>query len=377
MKRIVWLLLAGLVLAGMTAPARAASPTTKDLLGKWEGVVNVGKFKFTLILRIANTENGRIGVTMDIPDQGQKGLPVNAILFNSPDVRIEIDQFQTAYNGKLTEDLSEIQGEFEEGPGGRPMAVNFTRSTKPDEKEPERTFTFQPGETRDIRGHWKTSLEAMPGMSFTFAVNIGRLADGTFKATLDVLEQGARDIPATSVKASGDQVEINWEPMQMSFNGKLDADANRMSGEWKMRGKPSQSTLERLDKPASLLPKEISYEPNPNNPDDIRGTWAGRLDLPGQKLRLILKVGQTPDGNFGGTLISPDQGPGELPMSSGSYSAPKVTLEWKGIRGKFEGTLTNNGSVLDGTWEQFGNKMPLKLERSAAQKPGSDTATNK
>ena len=54
-------------------------------------------------------------------------------------------------------------------------------------------------------------------------------------------------------------------------------------------------------------------------------------------------------------------------MGSAKVELPKVVMEWPGIRGKFEGVLTNEGAVLDGTWEQFGNKMPLKLERTKAQ----------
>jgi hypothetical protein len=344
----------------------AAKPTAMDLLGNWEGTIEFGKFKFRMILQITKTEEGRLSVTMDVPDQGQKGMPVSAILFNSPDVRIEVDQFQTAYNGKLSDDLSEMSGEFEEGPGGRPMAVTFKRSTSPSEPEPEKVFTFKPGETRDIRGHWKSSIEAMPGMDITFALNIGRISEGKFLANLDVLEQGAKDIPASSVMQSENQVELKWDALQITFNGKLSADANSIEGEWKQRGKPTTTKFARLDAPASLIPANISYESDPNAADDIRGQWAGRLEVPGAKLRLILKVGKTPDGAFAGTLASPDQGPGELPMTSASVAPPKVTLEWKAIHGKFEGTLTNNGSVMEGTWEQFGNKMPLKLERSAA-----------
>ena len=352
--------------ASFTSALAAAKPTAADLLGKWNGMVEFGKFKFQMVLRIAKTDEGRLAVTMDIPDQGAKGMPVSAILFNSPDVRIEVDQFQTAYNGKLSDDLNEITGEFEEGPGGRPMPVAFKRSTRPEEPEPERVFTFKPGEPRDIRGHWKTLIEPMPGMNITLALNIGRIPDGSFKANLDVLERGAKDIPASSATMSDKDVEIKWDALQISFNGKLNDDASRIEGEWKERGRPIPTTFARLDAPASAIPKNVSYEADPKVPDDIRGQWAGRLDVPGQKLRLILKIGKTPDGAFAGSLASPDQGPGELPMTSASVAPPKVTLEWKALNGKFEGTLTNNGSVLEGTWEQGGNKMPLKLERSAA-----------
>jgi hypothetical protein len=372
------LLMAGIVCAfGQMSSFAAAKPTTADLLGKWEGNVEFGKFKFQLILRITKTNENRLSVIMDVPEQGARGIPVAAILFNSPDVRIEVDQFQTAYNGRLTDDLTEMRGEFEEGPGGRPMPVTFKRSTKPEEPEPERVFTFKPGEPRDIRGYWKSSIEAMPGMNITFALSIGRIPDGTFKVDMAVLEQGAKDIPASSVVTSNNLVEINWQALQLSFKGTLNDDASRMSGDWKQRGKPALVSFERLSEPATLIPKNVSYEADPNKPEDIRGHWEGKLDVPNQKLRLILKIGKTAEGTFAGSLTSPDQGPGELPMTSASVELPKVTMEWKAIRGKFEGTLTNNGSVMEGTWEQFGNKMPLKLERSSEKEGAEGSANNK
>jgi len=363
MKAVFFLVAAMLSLRGFLPSTRAATnPTTLDLLGNWEAPVVFGKFKFRMVLRVEKTPEGGLGVTMDLPDQGQKALPVAAILFNSPDVRIEVDQFQTAYNGKLSEDLSAITGEFEEGPGGRPFAANFKR-LRGEQPETPGTFTFEPGEPRDIRGHWKTSIEPGPGISLTIALNIGRLPDGTFNAKMDVLEQAAKGIPASSVVVSNNQVNLKWDLLQITINGKLSEDGNRIEGEWKQR-QPINTTFTRLDAPASLEVKNVSYEPDPNKPDDIRGQWAGRLELPQQKLRIIIKVGKTPDGAFAGTLASPDQGGGELPMTGGSFTAPKAMLEWKGISGKFEGTLTNNGSVLNGTWEQGGMKMPLKLERS-------------
>lgn len=365
MKTVIFLFA---LMASLAPPSSfgATKPTTLDLLGNWEAPVVFGKFKFRMVLRIEKTPEGRLGVTMDLPDQGQKGLPVSAILFNSPDVRIEVDQFQTAYNGTLSEDLSTMTGEFEEGPGGRPIVASFKR-IKGEQAEDPGVFAFQPGEPRDIRGHWKSSIEPAPGMNLTIALNTGRLPDGTFNVKMDVLEQGAKGIPASSVAVSNNHVGLKWDLFQINFNGKLSEDGNRIEGEWKQR-QSINTTFTRLDAPASLEVKNVSYEPEPGKPDDIRGQWAGRLDLPQQKLRLIIKVGKTPDGAFAGTLASPDQGGSEMPMTGGSFTPPKATLEWKGISGKFEGTLTNNGSVLDGIWEQGGMKMPLKLERQVNNK---------
>src|SRR5438046_1786588 len=117
MKSIFALLLCAIMAsAGIHA---ADKPSALDLVGKWRGAVEFGKFKFKLSLKVTKTDAGRLAVTLEIPEQGVKDMPVAALLFNNPDVRLEIDQIGTAYNGKLSEDRNEISGEFEEGPGGR------------------------------------------------------------------------------------------------------------------------------------------------------------------------------------------------------------------------------------------------------------------
>jgi hypothetical protein len=355
-----FLLLSLIVLA---ISASGATPATSyDLAGKWDGTVDFGKFKFNLILRVARTNEGRLAVSIDIPEQGQKDVPINALLFNDPDVRIEIDSFGTAYNGKLSSDRNDITGEFEEGPGGRPINVVFKRSTKPEEPEPEKVYTFAKGEAQDIRGYWKAELEAFPGMTVAVALNIGKIPDGNFKATLDLLDQGAKDIPATSLAVTNKTAKLQWQAFQTTFDATLSDDGKNLSGAWQQGGRSNNVTFVRLDEPASLLPKNLSYEPQGNQ--DIRGTWKGSLEIPNQKLRLEVRIGKTPDGTYAGTLTSVDQGGRPLPISSASYAAPKVKMEWRGIRGKYEATMNKEGTMLEGTWEQFGNPMPLKMERS-------------
>ncbi len=40
-----------------------------------------------------------------------------------------------------------------------------------------------------------------------------------------------------------------------------------------------------------------------------------------------------------------------------------LEAEWKSIRGSYKGTVSKDGTVLEGKWEQMGNALPLKLER--------------
>jgi hypothetical protein len=357
----------------LSGPAARAKPSTLDLLGKWEGTVDFGKFKFTLQIRIATNSAGRVEVAIDLPEQGQIGVPADALLFNPPDVRLEIDRFGTAYNGKVNSTFTEIDGEFEEGPGGRPERLVFKRSNKPDAPEPEKSYTFAKGEPRDIRGYWKGEMEGGGPMAMKMlaGLNIGRLSDGTFKATMDLPEQGAKNIPASSVTATNKGVILKWNGFDGSFEATLSEDGNQLTGPWMQMGRSNSVTFTRIDGPLKLIPDNVSFTPDTRKSDDIRGYWKGALEIPGRKLRLVVKVGRAPDGNYAATMASLDQGGQELPASTASFTAPTLKIEWKGIRGKYEGTISKDGNSIEGKWEQMGAPMPLKLERTTEKESKS------
>lgn len=346
----------------------AAQPSVYDLAGHWESTMEFGKFKFDLAIKVAKTAEGKLEAKVDIPEQGAKDIPVSAMLFNYPAVRWEIDPFNTAFNGKINAAGTEIEGAFEEGPGGRPIPLTFKRIDPSKRVEPERRYTFAPGEARDLRGYWEGTISGPRDGDSRVGLKIGRAADGSFAATLDLLDQGARDLPATTVAWTNGTAKLEWKLFQITFDGKLAEDGNQLSGDWKGRGSSSTVAFRRLDQPATVLPAGVSFLADPNRPQDIRGEWGGSLAVQGASLRLVIKIGQTPDGTFAGTLTSPDQGPGEVPITSLGYTNPVVRIEWKGIRGVFKGTVNPEGTRMDGSWEQGGPGLELKLAR-AGQAP--------
>ena len=359
------------LLLGAFAAQAEKKPSAMDLVGRWNALIEFGKFKVKLNLKI--TEDGkRVKATMNMPDQGANEMPISALLFNYPEVRVEIDQFQTAFNGKLSEDRNTIAGEFEEGPGGRPIEVVFKRNTEPEKPEPVKSYTFAAGEAQDIRGYWTGSVEARPGTAMRMGLKIGKLPDGSFQALMDNFDQGASDVPATSVSYTNGAAKLEWEGFRLVFESTLNADGKELTGTWKQGPKGIPVKFNRLAKPATALPEGISFVPDKNSPEDIRGYWKGALDVQGNKLRLALKLGKLPDGSFAGTMASLDQGARELPASSIGYTNPAVRMEWKGLNGVYNGTVNKAGTEIDGTWEQ-GAPLPLKLLRvesaEAATKP--------
>jgi pimeloyl-ACP methyl ester carboxylesterase len=97
----------------------------------------------------------------------------------------------------------------------------------------------------------------------------------------------------------------------------------------------------------------------------IEGDWQGALAAGGANLRLAFHVKST-DGKLTATLDSIDQGAMAIPFDSVTITGDTVKLEMKVASASFEGRLSTDGSMIDGTWTQGGVPRPLVLKRGAA-----------
>ena len=94
----------------------------------------------------------------------------------------------------------------------------------------------------------------------------------------------------------------------------------------------------------------------------IVGDWEGTLKVGASTLRLVLHITQDKDGLVA-SLDSPNQGVVNVPVPEASFKDSKLTLTIDVIAGSYEGTLHANGNLLEGTWSQGDQSLPLTFAR--------------
>ena len=97
-------------------------------------------------------------------------------------------------------------------------------------------------------------------------------------------------------------------------------------------------------------------------PGAVLGEWQGTIT----KLRLVLKLDHAADGSVSGNLVSLDQGNVTIPIETVSFQNGALRLEMKLIGAVYEGTLSEDGAEIGGTWQQGGNTIPLVFRRPGA-----------
>ncbi len=106
------------------------------------------------------------------------------------------------------------------------------------------------------------------------------------------------------------------------------------------------------------------FAPLPVPDENVEGTWLGTLQTGGVALRIVFHISRDSVGVLTATLDSPDQAAIGIPVGAVIVTGDSLRLEVPAVGGGYEGTISADGTTIDGTWSQGGQTFPLVLERT-------------
>jgi uncharacterized protein len=98
------------------------------VVGDWQGSIETGHGNLKVVIHIAAGKEDTFTGTLDSPDQGATGIPINVIQYKHPELHFEIERLDCGYDGKISNDGSEISGLFKQSGGS--ASLNFRRVNK-------------------------------------------------------------------------------------------------------------------------------------------------------------------------------------------------------------------------------------------------------
>jgi pimeloyl-ACP methyl ester carboxylesterase len=139
---------------------------------------------------------------------------------------------------------------------------------------------------RGVVGIWQGSLH-VSGIELRLVVKITQKPDKTLTATMDSIDQGAKDIPMDSVTLKGDALRLELKAIGGVYEGKLNKDGSEIEGTWSQGGGSLPLTLKRTDKAPELRRPQEPKPPYPYGAEEVSypnpkagNTLAGTLTLP-------------------------------------------------------------------------------------------------
>src|SRR5258708_6266325 len=191
---------------------------------------------------------------------------------------------------------------------------------------------------QDITGDWNGTLKP-GGAELRLVLHITKNADGSLKATLDSIDQGADGIPVNAVTLKDSKLNLTVDAVRGTYEGKVNANASEIAGTWTQGG-----SLELNFHRGGVAVKPA---PKPARASDIDGDWLGTLDAGMGKLRLLLHIANTEDG-LNATMDSLDQNANGIPVTSITRTNTSLKFEMKAIGGAYDGRISPEDNAFSG-----------------------------
>ena len=209
---------------------------------------------------------------------------------------------------------------------------------------------------RTLQGNWAGSLQAGDAV-LHLVLHVTEAEDGSFKATIDSLDQGVYGIEVTDLTQNGSELRFSVTSVGVLYVGKVSADRSGIQGVWSQGNVGLPLSFHRQAAGAGA-----------RKPGDAiagaEGVWQAALEANGLRLRFQLHVSHDDQKHLVAALDSPDMGISGLPAVKVSQKVNVFHFEIPVVDGVYEGTINPTKSVITGTWTQGGITRNLKFQRS-------------
>lgn len=207
-----------------------------------------------------------------------------------------------------------------------------------------------------LEGNWAGSLQAGDAV-LHFVLHVSKITAGSFRATMDSLDQGVYGIEVTALTQNDSDIRFSIPSVGAQFEGKFSADHAGIAGTWSQGSVGLPLSLHRQAAGAGA-----------KKPGDavasVEGVWQGALEANGLRLRFQLHVTHDDQKQLLAALDSPDQGISGLPAVRVSQKLNVFHFEIPVVQGVYEGTLNAAKSLISGNWTQGGITHNLNFQRS-------------
>jgi pimeloyl-ACP methyl ester carboxylesterase len=144
-------ILTGLMCVVSFAGLGAQEAVMPDIEGTWAGTLSVPNGgSLRLAFNVTRQEDGTLSATMDSPDQGALGIPMDGVTLDGDTIRFTIAAVQGEYAGVLSEDGNGLSGLWKQGPMALPLDLERGNLAPPlpRPQDPERPLPYLEEEVR-------------------------------------------------------------------------------------------------------------------------------------------------------------------------------------------------------------------------------------
>jgi hypothetical protein len=216
--RTLYLALAAVMIIAATSPIGAQSP---DPTGHWEGTISLPTGQTsTFAVDLVADGHGRLGGTIDLPDEQIRGLPLQSVEVDGTVVTL-VARSDQPMTGTLSADGRSFTGALSIEGVDVPVTMTRTGDAHVTRSRPSHPIDDA------LQGTWNGTLAGSAPIHVVLTLSNG--AAGS-RGTLVNLDEGGLTIPLSAISERGSDVTLELDSVGGSFTGELSHDGARLAG---------------------------------------------------------------------------------------------------------------------------------------------------
>jgi pimeloyl-ACP methyl ester carboxylesterase len=232
----------------------------KGVEGNWEGTLKVTpQIELRITLEVTKKKDGSLSGKWGSPDESLKDMPLASIALKDGILTFDAKNAGATYEGKLNPKAIEVVGQWKQR--GKTFPLSFTR--------------FDPSKVavapipKELAGIWEGKLKVTGGIELRLALKVEKGKDGVLKAALASPDQGANNIPISSIGLKYDTLTFESKIIGAKFSGKKDKEGTSFEGEFHQSGAKFPLKLKKTDKISEAPRPQTPKPPFPYRAEDV------------------------------------------------------------------------------------------------------------
>ena len=222
----------------------------------------------------------------------------------------------------------------------------------------------------DLQGAWEGVEEirgtsgVLPGQKARSRVVFKFIrTNGAYSATGEFIDTAPEPFRVTGFTYDYPSVRLDVG-QNVSYQGKLKAQATEISGTFRTRNFSAPMLLKRTTTPAAVPEPLAENDYQPRTGSDLQGCWKATLGSGARAVHLTVKISEPDSGTFRAELDNMTTSWFRQPLSV-TYNQPEVKLLVASGAGMFQGELRNGNTEMVGDWIQDGRRTPVIFQRTS------------
>ncbi len=244
---------------GRAASGDAKAATVKGVEGNWQGTLRVTpQIELRITLEVIRGKDGSFSGNWGSPDETLKGLPLQTIAVKESTLTFTTKHGVT-YEGKLNREETEVVGTWKQR--GKSYPLNFGR--------------FDPSKIvvvpipQELEGIWEGKLKISGVIELRLALKVEKGKDGALKAVLASPDQGANNIPISSIGLKDNVLSFESKLIGGKYSGKKNPDGTAFEGQFEQNGLKLPLLLKKTDKLSQAIRPQTPKPPFPYRTEDV------------------------------------------------------------------------------------------------------------